>query len=71
MLIGHECGQACCANYVKWLEEQRSLVSQDSNRVRETPPNEWFEDHGLFTSGCPACSAQELGMGLDVEHSSE
>ena len=62
---------ACCANYVRWLEEQRSLVSKDSNRVGETPPKEWFEDHGLFTSDCPACSALELGMSLDVEHSSE
>ena len=62
---------ACCANYVRWLEEQRSLVSKDSNRVGETPPKEWFEDHGLYTSDCPACSALELGMSLDVEHSSE
>ena len=62
---------ACCANYVRWLEEQRSLVSKDSNRVDETPPNEWFEDHGLYTSDCPACSALELGMSVDVEHSLE
>ena len=62
---------AACANYVRWLEEQRSLVCKDSNRVGETSSNEWFEDHGLFTSDCPACSALELGMSIDVEHSSE
>ena len=65
---------ACCANYVRWLEEQRMLVSKDSGIAvgGEEPLKKWFDDHGLFISECPACSALELGMGLDgVKHSDE
>ena len=64
---------ACCANYVRWLEEQRMLVSKDSGiQSGVEPPKEWFDDLGLFTSECPACSALELGMSLEnVRHSEQ
>jgi len=65
---------ACCANYVRWLEEQRMLDSKDSSIGvgGEEPLKQWFDDHGLFISECPACSALELGMSLDgVKHSDE
>lgn len=45
---------ACCAHYVRWLEEPRMLVSKDSVVGGEEPPKEWFDDLGMFTSECSA-----------------
>ena len=66
---------SCCANYVRWLRDQRQQAAEAAARERsalvKVPPNEWFDRSG-YTPGCPACGALELGVNPDgLRHSSE